>query len=203
MKRTKGTHMRRKVVRAAAIGALGIALALVASACGGSDDSSEVASLTDTGQTTTNESEGSDGASPQDRREAELKFAQCMREHGVDMPDPVNGRFDLRVKPGDRQKAEEAQQACRKYLENAAPRMSEEDQQKMREAALDYAKCMREHGIDMPDPQFQEGGGMTMRIPRGTREDDPKFKDAQEACEPILRAARPEKSGGGGLREES
>jgi hypothetical protein len=38
---------------------------------------------------------------------------------------------------------------------------------------------------------------MTMRMPRGTREDDPKFKDAQEACEPILQAARPEKSDGG------
>jgi hypothetical protein len=43
----------------------------------------------------------------------------------------------------------------------------------------------------MADPQFQEGGGMTMRMPEHTREDDPKFKDAQKACEPILRAARP------------
>jgi uncharacterized protein (DUF305 family) len=189
--------MRRKVVRTAALGALAVVLALVASACGGSDDSGGVASLTNTGQTTTSESEGSDGASPAERREAELKFAQCMREHGVDMPDPVNGRFELRVRPRDQQKAAEAQQACRKYLENVAPRMSEEQQAELREAALDYAKCMREHGIDMPDPQFQEGGGMTMRLPRGTQEDDPKFRDAQEACEPILRAARPERSGGG------
>jgi hypothetical protein len=36
-----------------------------------------------------------------------------------------------------------------------------------------------------------------MRMPRGTQEDDPKFKDAQEACEPILQAARPERSDGG------
>jgi hypothetical protein len=197
MNRTKGILMRRKVVRAAAIGALAIALTLVVAACGGGDDSSGVASLTDTGQTTTNGSEGSGGASPEERREAELKFAQCMREHGVDMPDPVNGRFELRVRPRDQQKAAEAQQACGKYLEDVAPRISEEDQARMREAALDYAKCMREHGIDMADPQFQEGGGMTMRMPRGTREDDPKFKDAQEACEPILQAARPEKSDGG------
>jgi uncharacterized protein (DUF305 family) len=191
--------MRRKVVRAAAIGALAIALTLVAAACGGSDDSNGVASLTNTGQTTTNDSgSGASGAaSPAERREAELKFAQCMREHGVDMPDPVNGRFELRVRPRDQQKAAEAQQACRKYLEDIAPRISEEDQARMREAALDYAKCMREHGIDMADPEFQEGGGMTMRMPRGTQEDDPKFKDAQEACEPILQAARPERSDGG------
>jgi uncharacterized protein (DUF305 family) len=183
--------MKRKLVRATALGALAGALTLVVAACGGNDDSSGVASLTNTGQSTTSSSSGSGGASPKERREAELKFAQCMREHGVDMPDPVNGRFDLKVKPGDQKKAGEAQRACQKYLQDVAPRMSEEQQAKMREAALDYAKCMREHGIEMADPQFQEGGGMTMRIPEGTREDDPKFKEAQKACEPILRAARP------------
>jgi uncharacterized protein (DUF305 family) len=184
--------MKRKVVLAIWVGALAMALGLTAAACGGgSGDSNGVASLTDTGGTTTNSSSGSGEASPKDRREAELKFAQCMRDHGVDMPDPVNGRFDLKVKPGDQKNAEEAQKACGKILQNVAPRLSEEQQAKMRQAALDYAKCMREHGIDMADPQFQEGGGMTMRMPEHTREDDPKFKDAQKACEPILRAARP------------
>lgn len=190
--------MKRKLVRATAVGALAVALTLVVAACGGSGDSNGVASLTDTG-TATNGSSGSGGVSPKERREAELKFAQCMREHGVDMPDPVNGRFDLRVKPGDQKKAGEAQRACQKYLQDVAPRMSAEQQAEMRQAALDYAKCMRDHGIEMADPQFQEGGGMTMRMPPNTREDDPKFKDAQKACEPILRAAKPEKSGG---REE-
>jgi uncharacterized protein (DUF305 family) len=184
--------MKRKVVLAIWVGALAMALGLTAAACGGgSGDSNGVASLTDTGGTTTNSSSGSGEASPKDRREAELKFAQCMRDHGVDMPDPVNGRFDLKVKPGDQKNAEEAQKSCGKILQNVAPRLSEEQQAKMRQAALDYAKCMREHGIDMADPQFQEGGGMTMRMPEHTREDDPKFKDAQKACEPILRAARP------------
>jgi uncharacterized protein (DUF305 family) len=184
--------MKRKVVLAIWVGALAMALGLSAAACGGgSGDSNGVASLTDTGGTTTNSSSGSGEASPKDRREAELKFAQCMRDHGVDMPDPVNGHFDLKVKPGDQKNAEEAQKACGKILQNVAPRLSEEQQAKMRQAALDYAKCMREHGIDMADPQFQEGGGMTMRMPEHTREDDPKFKDAQKACEPILRAARP------------
>jgi hypothetical protein len=28
-----------------------------------------------------------------------------------------------------------------------------------RDAFLAYARCMRENGIDMPDPQFDEGGG--------------------------------------------
>jgi hypothetical protein len=189
--------MKRKLVRATAIGALAVALAVVAAACGGSDDSSGVASLTNTGQTTTNSSDGSGETSPKERREAALKFAQCMREHGVDMPDPVNGRFELQVKPGDQKKAGEAQRACQKYLQAVAPQMSEEEEAELREAALEFAKCMREHGVDMPDPKFQEGGGMTLRMPAGTRDDDPKFKAAQKACDPILRAARPEKDGDG------
>ncbi|HKB19520.1 MAG TPA: hypothetical protein VKC65_00815 [Gaiellaceae bacterium] len=183
--------MKRMLVRAVAVGALAAALGLALAACGGSGDSNGVASLSSTGQTTTSSSSGSGGASPRERREAELKFARCMREHGVDIPDPVNGRFDLKLKPGDQKNAEAAQRACAKYLQSVAPRISPEEQTKMRQAALDYAKCMRDHGIEMADPQFQEGGGMTMRMPEHTREDDPKFKDAQKACEPILRAARP------------
>src|SRR5262245_38887063 len=135
--------MKGKLVRAIAAGTLAAALGLGLAACGGSGDSNGVASLSSTGQTTTNSSSGSGGASPKERRDAELKFAQCMRQHGVDMPDPVNGRFDLRVKPGDQNKAADAQRACQKYLQNVAPRMSEEEQAKMRQAALDYAKCMR------------------------------------------------------------
>jgi hypothetical protein len=192
MNGTKGVFVKRKLVLATLVGGLAVALTAVAAGCGGNGgDSNGVASLTDTGQTSTNSSDGSGGASPKERREAELKFAQCMRNHGIDMPDPVNGRFDLKITPGDQKKAAEAQSACQKYLRAVAPRMTEEQQAKMREAALDYAKCMRDHGIDMPDPQFQEGGGMTMRMPEGTKEDDPKFKDAQKACEPILRAAGP------------
>ena len=39
---------------------------------------------------------------------------------------------------------------------------SEEEQEKMQEQALEFSKCMREHGIDMPDPQFSEDGGVTI-----------------------------------------
>lgn len=193
--------MKRKVAFATAVGAVALALTAVVAGCGGSGDSNGVASLANTGQTTTSGSSRSGGVTPKERREAELEFAKCMREHGVDMPDPTNGRFELKVKPGDQKKAEEAQMACRKILEDVAPPISEEQQARQREAALEYAKCMREHGIEMADPEFKEGGGMTMRVPEGMQEDDPKFKEAQKACEPILRAVRPGKSAGG--QEES
>jgi hypothetical protein len=60
--------------------------------------------------------------------------------------------------------------------------MSEADQQRFKDAALAHARCMREHGLDFPDPQFSEGGGATMRLGGGVNPEDPKFKAAEKAC---------------------
>jgi hypothetical protein len=71
---------------------------------------------------------------------------------------------------------------------NGSSAPSEEERE---EAELEFAQCMREHGIDFPDPQFEEGGGILQMMPEGT-EDDPKFEEAQEACQPILDAVQPD-----------
>jgi hypothetical protein len=188
--------MRRKPGPAATAGALAVALALVLIACGGSNDTDGVASLTDTsGQSTTNGSQSSGGGS-RDFEKAQLEYAKCMREHGVDFPDPVNGRFQFKEERGDQRKLDEAQKACRDILEKAKPPVTEEQEAEMREAALKFAKCMRQHGVDMPDPTFPEGGGTLMRMPKGMKDDDPKLEAAQKACQPIMEAARPDGSPG-------
>jgi hypothetical protein len=153
--------------------------ALAVSACGSDGDA-----------------EGAAGSS--DRRsqnqEAMLEFAKCMREHGVDMPDPQfdGGRVMQRgggedVPPETRRKAEEA---CRGILDEVEPpELSDEDRERFREAALEHAQCMREHGIEnFPDPTFGEGGRMEMRIDRssGIDPESSEFKEAQEACEGTL-----------------
>lgn len=192
--------MKRNLGLAATAGALAVALTLVLTACGGSSDSDGVASLTDTtGESTTEGSQGSGdsgsgGASEQEREEAALEYAQCMREHGIDFPDPVNGRFEFRQSADeDPQKMQEAQEACQDILERAAPPpLDEEQEAELREATLEFARCMREHGVDdYPDPQFEEGGGVLMQVPEGT-EDDPQFEEAQEACQPILESVQPD-----------
>jgi hypothetical protein len=191
--------VRRKLGFATAAGGFAVALALALTACGGGDgDSDGVASLTDTsGQSTTNGDQGSNGSSgagSKDYKAAALEYARCLREHGVDLPDPVNGRFEFRSQRGDQEKLEQAQRACQDILQDAAPPISEEEEAEMREAALEFAECMREHGVDMPDPQFKEGGGTLMRMPKGTAE-DPDFQEAQKACQPILDDAMPEGAG--------
>jgi hypothetical protein len=186
--------VRQKLGFATAVGLLAVALGLALTACGGDGDSDGVASLTDTNGQSTNGSQGSndsDGASAKDREEAGLAYARCMREHGIDFPDPVNGRFEFKNQRGDQRKLEEAQKACQDILRDAAPEVSEEQEAEIREAAVAFAKCMREHGVDMPDPKFPEGGGVLMRMPRGS-EDDPDFQEAQKACQPILNEAEPD-----------
>src|SRR5207237_750975 len=49
-----------------------------------------------------------------DAEQAQLKWAQCMREHGVNVPDPgQNGGVQVQIP--DQQQFEDAQNACKQY----------------------------------------------------------------------------------------
>jgi hypothetical protein len=195
------THRLRHALPAA-LTALVLALALAA--CGSSPDSDGVASLDGSSGTETN---ASAATTEQDPEEAALEFAKCMREHGIDVPDPgPNGEMRLTIGPGQEAKMEKAQEACGHLMENARPRLTEEQQSVMQDAMLAFAKCMREHGIDMPDPEFGEGGRVTQRARRGQLDpDSAKFREAQKACEPIMQEAAREAGieGPGGPRRSS
>ena len=59
------------------------------------------------------------------------------------------------------------------------------------DAMLKFAQCMREHGVDMPDPDFTSGGArMQFRAGAGGVDPEgPTFQKAQEACQEILEEA--------------
>ena len=171
----------------AALAALALALTLALTACGGGgDDRERVASLDGRGRQAS--------GAPTDERKAMLAFARCMREHGVELPDPQAGEGGAVIRPGagpssaDAGEFQEAEKQCRKHLENVRPpELSEEQEEAMREASLKHARCMRAHGIDIPDPTFGEEGGIA-RIPLDRVDfDDPDFQAAQKACEKHLR----------------
>jgi hypothetical protein len=134
----------------------------------------------------------------EEARNAALEYAQCMRRHGVDMPDPqFQGGGIMQRGPDEHtpratvDKAEEACKAIRERMEPSEP-PSEAEQKQMREAALAHARCMREHGITkFPDPTFGANGEMTVKIGKdsGIDPDDPDFRDAQEACARLLPGA--------------
>ena len=140
-------------------------------------------------------------------RDAALKFARCMREHGIEMPDPKtdeDGGIQIGgpgVGPGSPEKLERAQEACQEHLKAIRPpKLSEQERAKLREDSLAHARCMREHGLDFPDPQFSEDGGAMVRIGPGTGLDprSPKFQRAQKACAKELGGA----GGPGGVTRE-
>jgi hypothetical protein len=140
-------------------------------------------------------SESGSAPSEAEVRQANLKFASCMRDNGVDMPDPSTegGRTEFKV-GGDSgispEKFETATNACEKYRKDIRSELSEEDQQQFKEQALAHARCMREHGIDFPDPTFDAEGGARIRLhsDRGGKlnPENPKFKAAEEACGDLM-----------------
>ena len=119
-----------------------------------------------------------------DAEEQRRQFVQCMRDHGVDVPDPDSGggiRITSSAGPG----SEKAIEECQKYL--PAGKAAKPDPQ-MLEQAREFAKCMRDHGVDMPDPDPNAGG---FRVQKGSGDgrvspDDAAFKAAMEACKDKL-----------------
>jgi hypothetical protein len=124
-------------------------------------------------------------------RQAMLDYARCMRENGIDMPDPQfeGGKVTTKIgRPGkkiDPDTMRRAEQACAKHREDIEPpELSDEDKQQFRQAALEHARCMRENGVEnFPDPTFDENGGAQIRIGKGVKPDSPTFRKAAEACE--------------------
>ncbi|MFG2089654.1 hypothetical protein [Spirillospora sp. NPDC048824] len=110
--------------------------------------------------------------------DAELKFAQCMRENGVDVPDPGSGDAAAkRLGEGtERKKLEAALEKCRSWLQ-AGGRMPDLKDPKVRDQYVEFAQCMREHGVDIPDP----GPDGELRLPSGDI-DRGALEKAREKC---------------------
>jgi hypothetical protein len=145
-------------------------------ACGSNGgDNNDVASLNGD-QKPSGQGEPQNAGSDEDQMRA---FAKCMREHGIDMPDPEPGGM-MRAMPAgaaeDMEKINKAGEACNKLLPNGGkPKpLSPEELDKVRK----QAKCMREHGIDMPDPD-PNNPGITIGSPDG---DPAKMEKAMKEC---------------------
>jgi hypothetical protein len=162
------------------VGALVLTLAVAACAGGGNDPSDGVASLggSDTPTSTTRPGGG-------DLKQAALAYARCMREHGIDMPDPKfdgNERVAQQLPAGvgpDDPKFKAAHQACKQHLPGGGEPQKVDPQ--VQRQMLAFARCMREHGVNIPDPK--PGGGIEIGPEAGVSPDDPKFKAAQRACQ--------------------
>jgi hypothetical protein len=163
-----------------------VAAAPALGACGGSDDGG--------GSTR--------ASSKQDKAfEGALKYARCMRERGVDVPDPqrdANGGVVQNGPTARGPNVKAAEKACGKYLEAGGGIPDPQQLAEAQDAMLRYARCMRGEGIDMPDPK---NGRMEFKSGPGGGPDSPRFKAADRVCHRYL--AEGEKNIGGIKRKES
>jgi hypothetical protein len=92
----------------------------------------------------------------------QLKFAQCMRDNGVDMPDPSggSGTAAFSVDDSNQDAMMAASDTCQKKVGTPPPFSPEEKKEmeaNMQKAMLKTAKCYRDSGFDVPDPRPGEG----------------------------------------------
>ncbi|MGL5819579.1 MAG: hypothetical protein ACRCYR_18605 [Phycicoccus sp.] len=186
--------------------AAGVLLVGVLAACGSEESSSGGVAAIDESSSS---SSGSSSASPTASGDAEqqlLDYVECLRGEGLDVPDPTvdaEGNLTLRPQGGaaggqrlDRDQFQKAQETCGQPPEGALG-IDEQDRSELEDAALEFAKCMRGEGIDVPDPDFSQGGpgaGGGQGPFGDLNTDDPKTAAAVEKCQSALGDAIP---GGG------
>jgi hypothetical protein len=136
---------------------------------------------------------GGGGTGSDDRKQ--LAFAACLREAGIDAPDPQHGangdvKSQIRVpKSISPRRLEQIQRDCMRKTGWSPKPLSKEEEARNRDRALKFARCMRAHGVDIPDPQATSGGIVVHGRP-GMTPRSPAFRRAQQACQSLMPGPR-------------
>jgi len=175
-----------------------LVLALVAAACSDSGDSAEIATL-ETDSAIASQSDSEAGGDPIAQSEAAmLAFTQCLRDQGIDVDDPtMDADGNMQLPPiniempdvvtdpdelPDMSEFEDMIAPCEEHLEGVVSTFSSADTTEIEDMLLAYAECMRDNGVDMPDPDFSSGGGVIDLGAIGGED----FEAAEAACSPLL-----------------
>jgi len=130
-----------------------------------------------------------------DPAQRQRQFAQCMRDHGVDVPDPEAGKGPQAGAEVDKQAAQAALVACRPFMPDGGdlspPSATELD------ALRAFAVCLRAHGVpDFPDPDPATGQPAFANLDQArAMKRDPHLQDAVRACQDL--APTPSSKDGG------
>jgi hypothetical protein len=162
----------RRLPRAGILPAIA-ALAVLATACGGSAGSA---------------AEGS-----ANYRQA-LAYSECMRAHGVpDFPDPnAQGQIMQSAHPGQKADAngsvaQAADNTCRHLLPGGGTNSNTAGFQREVQQDLKIAQCMRAHGLPgYPDPKASPGFIDVGLGDTNINQHSPQFKAAEQACQSLI-----------------
>ncbi len=153
------------------------ALVLLAAACSGSPSS------------TTGPGGPSNAGGPVSSQAASSKlvaFSHCMRSHGVpDFPDPASRGGVPKVSPQQvgvsDSRFQLAQRACAQLLQPSQAQVL-----RITSGMLDFARCMRAHGVpSWPDPTAGSDGQPEFDIP-GINPDSPQISNTADECTRLL-----------------
>ncbi|MFE0104577.1 hypothetical protein [Streptomyces sp. NPDC059009] len=126
--------------------------------------------------------EDSGSSTSQDAGADEAKQTDCLRSKGLKIQKGKDGQKDA-ISPGDLS-TEEMQKALKECGVQDGSGSGGSGGQELSQAEKDkylaYAKCMREEGIDIPDPKFVDG-----RVESGVGPEQPdreKYAKADKVC---------------------
>lgn len=114
-----------------------------------------------------------DPTSSSDARDQITALTACMRDHGIDVTDPPPGddRITINREGSTDAQVRAAQEACREYSIGA-----DAADQPEADGMLDYARCLREHGVRVADPR----PGEPLLVEMG--QDEQTLQQAELAC---------------------
>ena len=180
--------LRQRTARPLTVPAMVALISEISAGCG-SNASSENGTVSSSG---TASSAGTGGAKKLTARDKAVKFAECIRAHGVsDFPDPDaknDFQYGVSVSPAVWTKAVSA---CKDLQPPGT--LSGKRTPKQQSTALKFAQCMRDNGVkDFPDPANGDPLIDTTKIPslgdRSPRTDS-VFAPAMDKCRTVLAAA--------------
>jgi hypothetical protein len=175
---TRRTARRLTFAAIAAVAAVAaVAAILVLSAGGGTADGDGVASAG--GEESAAQTAETESSAPLDPEAQALVFAECVRDNGVDMPDPGPGQQGLvdafQAVSGnyDRATLEQALGACQDLMPQYPQEHPTGD-----DWMLELAECLREQGLDVSDNPFQDAHSGAVDVN--------EFTKAMEVCRDVL-----------------
>jgi len=133
--------------------------------------------ITGCGGSADTEAQSSTSPNAQDKS---VQFAQCMRQHGVNIPDPQPGGGGIKVPKdalADKAKLNAAIKACGKYGGQALKGLTGQGGTQSQDNQLKLARCLREHDIDVADTQ----AGQPLKLPPGSL-NSARVKEALKTC---------------------
>lgn len=185
-------------MRTIVVTSLILVLALVAAACSDSGDSPDIASLEADSANTSEDGSDADVDPVAQSEAAMLAFTQCLRDQGIDVDDPtMDADGNMQLPPIDIEMPDVVADPdelpdmsefadmiapCEEHLEGVVSTFSSADTTEIEDMLLAYAECMRDNGVDMPDPDFSSGGGVIDLGAIGGED----FEAAEAACSPLL-----------------